>query len=299
MRCLEIAFGYLLRCVTTGNLTMSFIKRFLLSPPTCTNLEQLKEKVQGKTVLITGASFGIGEATALLLGQSGAKLLLLARTKEKLDILVEQITGMGGQAEAYVIDLYKVEALPSLMQSIQATHPQIDIIISNAGKSIRRPITASFGRDDLERCIALNVMSPSNMIMALLPRMLIQGGGQIINVSSVSVRHLPAPHWAVYQSTKTGFDVWFRSVASEVRSKNMVLSSVYLPLVRTRMIAPTKIYDRWPALSPLEAAQVIAYTIVNKKESLAPWWLGWAELFSVLFRKPLSHLLTFLYQSSK
>lgn len=273
---------------------MSFIKRFLLSPPACTSLEQLQEKVQGKTVLITGASFGIGEATTRLLAQAGAEVLLIARTKEKLEQLVQNILQQGGKAEAYVADLYNVSEVSKLIQTLQAEHPRIDIVISNAGKSIRRPITASFERDDLERCIALNVMSPSTMIMALLPRMLSQGSAQIINVLSVSVRHLPAPHWSAYQSTKTGFDVWFRSVAAEVRSTNIVMSSIYMPLVRTRMIAPTKLYDRWPALSPLEAAQVIAYAIVNKKESLAPWWLGWLELFSVLFRKPLSHLLTYL-----
>lgn len=272
--------------------------QYLLSPPACRSLERLRSKVEGKTALITGASFGIGEATALLLAQAGAEVLLLARTEEKLSQLVEQIGQQGGRARAYRADFYKVAEIPKLMAAIQANHPRIDLVVSNAGKSIRRPIAQSFGRDDLERSLAVNFSSPAAMLMALLPRMMAQGGGQIINVSTVSVKQPGAPRWGTYQSSKAGFDVWLRSLAAELRPQGILVSSVYLPLVRTRMIAPTRLYDHMPALSPLEAAQVIAYAILKPVDRVAPWWLWWSELFTLFLQTPINRILTWLDQQS-
>jgi NAD(P)-dependent dehydrogenase (short-subunit alcohol dehydrogenase family) len=273
---------------------MSLFTEYVLSPPQCRDLNRIRTSVQGKTILITGASFGIGEATALLLAQAGAEVLLLARTTEKLEQLVQTITGGGGKASAYTIDLYKTEEVSNLATKIQGAHPRIDIVICNAGKSIRRPITQSFGRDDLERCLAVNFTSHAALLNTLLPRMIAQGGGQIVSVSSVGVRLPSAPHWAAYQSSKTGFDVWLRSVATELRHKNISVSSVYMPLVRTRMIEPTKMYDTMPALSPLQAAQVLAYAIVTKRSRLAPWWLWGAEVLSTALRTPIDLGLSWL-----
>jgi NAD(P)-dependent dehydrogenase (short-subunit alcohol dehydrogenase family) len=268
----------------------------LLSPPTCRDLERLRAVVSGKTILVTGASFGIGEATTLLLAKAGAHVLLVARSADKLHQLAASIAQQGGQATAYPADLYKVAEVPALMERIQTAHPRIDIVISNAGKSIRRRITESFGRDDLERSVALNFLSPAAMLMSLLPRMIAQGGGQIVNVSSVSARQPGAPRWGTYQSSKAGFDAWLRSVANELRPQGIYASSVYLPLVRTRMIAPTPFYQRLPALSPQEAALVIAYAIVRRPERVAPWWLWWSELITLLVPTPIHRLLTYLDQ---
>lgn len=278
---------------------MSLFSQYILSPPSCRSLERLKAKVEGKTVLITGASFGIGEATALLLAQAGAEVLLIARTEQKLAGLVEQIAQQGGKATAYPADLYKVADIPALMEAIQANHPRIDIVVSNAGKSIRRRVAESAERDDLGRSIALNFSSPSAMLLALLPRMIAQGGGQIINVSTVSVRQPSAPRWGGYQGSKAGFDIWLRSVANELRPQKIYVSSVYLPLVRTRMIAPTRVYDKLPALSPLEAAQVLAYSIVKPLDRVAPWWLWPSELLSLFLMTPINRALTWLDQRSR
>jgi NAD(P)-dependent dehydrogenase (short-subunit alcohol dehydrogenase family) len=278
---------------------MSFFTDYILSPPQCRELGRIRASVQGKTVLITGASFGIGEQTALLLAQAGAEVLLLARTTEKLAALVQHITAQGGNATAYTIDLYKISEVPDLAAKIQQEHPRLDIIICNAGKSIRRPITQSFERDDLERCLAVNFTSHAALLNSLLPRMIAQGGGQIVSVSSVGVRLPSAPHWAAYQSSKTGFDVWLRSIATELFHKSIAVSSVYMPLVRTRMIEPTKIYDNMPALSPLQAAQVLAYAIVTKRNRIAPWWLWGAEVLSAVFRTPIDLILSRLEQSGK
>jgi short-subunit dehydrogenase len=149
--------------------------QLFISPPRCTSLERLKAKVKGKTVLITGASFGIGEATALLLARAGAEVLLVARTEEKLASLAETIRDQGGKATVYVADLYKAQEVSRLVTTIKHDYPHIALIVSNAGKSIRRKITDSFGRDDLERCLALNFSSPAQLIMAFLPDMVQRG----------------------------------------------------------------------------------------------------------------------------
>ena len=273
---------------------MSLFSRLLLSPPRCASVRRLRSAVAGKTVLITGASYGIGEATSHLLADAGATVLLVARTKDKLGELVEQIRGRGGQAFAYPGDLYHADQMPDLASRIQAAHPRIDLVISNAGKSIRRRIVDAWGRTDLERSLAVNFSSPAALIMALLPRMLDQGGGQIINVSSVAARQPGAPRWSTYQGSKAGFDVWLRSLACELRPRKIFISSIYMPLVRTRMIAPSGIYDRAPALTPLEAAQVIARAAVKPADRIAPWWLWWCELGVLCFGTLVNRMLTAL-----
>lgn len=157
---------------------MLLFSRILLSPPRCASARRLRSAVAGKTVVITGASYGIGEATSHLLADAGATVILVARTKDKLGELVEKIRGRGGQAFAYPGDLYHADQMPDLAARIQAAHPRIDVVISNAGKSIRRRIADAWGRNDLERCLAVNFSSPAALIMALLPRMIEQGGGQ-------------------------------------------------------------------------------------------------------------------------
>ncbi|WP_240740782.1 SDR family NAD(P)-dependent oxidoreductase [Deinococcus sp. Arct2-2] len=189
-----------------------YLARLLLSPPSCRSREHLRQAVAGKTILITGASFGIGRAAALLLAEAGAEVLLLARSGDQLAELADTIRANGGQASAYTLDLSKPAEFAPVAAQIQAAHPQIHIIISNAGKSIRRPVLQSSEKQDLERLLAVNFSGPAALLLALLPRMLAQGGGQIVNVSSVSAGPPPLPRWAAYQGSKAGFDLWFRSL---------------------------------------------------------------------------------------
>ncbi len=266
----------------------------LLAPPKETSLEKLGLAVDGKTILITGATYGIGEATALYLARAGAKVVLLARTKSKLEALQKTISTM---AFIYPIDLSQLEAVKILMAQIQLEHPRIDILICNAGKSIRRRMTHSLEHNDLERLIALNFSSPSSLILALLPQMLEQGGAQIINVSTISARLTGIPMWAAYQSSKAGFDLWLRSLGNELRPQKILVSSLYMPLVRTRM-SSAKQFANAPALSPLEAAQVIAYAIVHQPSRVAPWWLRLLELTTVLLENPTNWILTALFKWS-
>jgi NAD(P)-dependent dehydrogenase (short-subunit alcohol dehydrogenase family) len=273
---------------------VSFFVRHFVAPPLSRRLDLLEQAVRGKTVLITGASFGIGEATALLFARAGAEVLLVARTQEKLEALVQQISSEGGKAQAYPMDLSNVSEIRAQMKRLEALHPRIDMVICNAGKSIRRSIQDSFERDDLERSLVLNFSSPALVLMSLLPRMIAQGGGQVISVATSSAKLPGAPRWAAYQGSKAGFDIWLRSVAAELRPKGVFVSSVYMPLVRTRMVS-SPVFNRVPALSPLEAAQVIAYAAIKKADRVAPWWLWWAEWLSIWFLTPINRFLTARY----
>lgn len=267
---------------------------WLIAPPKESRLEPLKTVLQGKTVLITGASYGIGEATALLLAKAGATVLLLARTEQKLRAIQQEI---GSTAFMYPVDLSQLEQLKTTLLEIRAKHPKIDIVVCNAGKSIRRHIEESYERADLERLIALNFSSPSTLILELLPYLLVQGGAQIINVSSLAVRLPGVPMWAAYQSSKTGFDIWLQSLGNELRPR-LYVTSIYLGLVRTRMSQASRAFDGAPALTPLEAAHVIAYAIIKKPSRVAPWWLRLAEIMIVLFAAPINVLLIWLYRFS-
>ena len=258
------------------------LRRLLLSPPSCRDPGVLRSAVSGKTVLITGASYGIGEATALLLAGAGAEVVLLARSAAKLEHLVQTIRGTGGQAHAYALDLYRGEDVAPLLAFIQTQHPRIDMVVSNAGKSIRRSVLHSLPGRDLERSLAVNFSSPASMVAALLPGMAAQGGGRIVNVSSVAARMPGAPRWASYQSSKAGFDLWLHGAVTELNARGVTAASVYLPLVHTRMSAATPIYTRLPGLSPLDAAQAVAYALISGRRRVAPWWLFWAELGAAL-----------------
>lgn len=266
----------------------------LIGPRRCRHTDRLRAAIDGRTVLITGASFGIGEATARRFAAAGAEVLLVARTIEKLEALVDEITAAGGRATAYPADLSHVESIADLAARIEAEHPRLDVIVLNAGRSIRRRITESFGRHDLDRSIALNLSSPAAITMALLPRLLDQGGGHFVNVSTVAALQPGAPRWGTYQGSKAGFDMWFRAVATELRPRGITASSVYLPLVRTRMSAPIRFYAKVPALTPDQAAQVLAHAVVTRRDRIAPWWLWWCQLGTLLARTPVDRVLTAL-----
>lgn len=256
-------------------------------------------ELEGKTVLITGASYGIGEATARHFAQAGATVLLLARSKDKLYQLQQEIAAQNGKAFVYTLDLAKPETIPVLLETILAKHPRIDIVLCNAGKSVRRLFDAATLYTDLEKLLRVNFSSHALLVAALLPHLLAQGGAQIINVSSVSVHLPPVPMWAAYQSTKTAFDVWLQAVGDELRGRGIYTTSVYFPLVRTRMSAQSKQFDHAPALSVENAASVLAYAVLRRPSRIAPWWLRLAEVAIVLFAAPVRVLMRHLFWVSK
>jgi len=236
-----------------------------------------------KTVLITGATFGIGEALTQLLAEAGGHLILVARTTEKLRQLQTTLSPKGATIDIYPTDLTKEEEVAQLLTQLQA-YQQIDVLVSNAGKSIMRSIYDSLDRlHDFQRTMALNYFGPVQLLLGLLPQ-IEAAQGRIVNVSAVNTLLIPAPYWAAYQASKTAFDQWFRCVSAEVNVRGVGTSTVYLPLVRTRMIAPTKAYQKAPAMHPEHVAAIIVNTIVKQKRRYKPWWLGFGEWASLLFR---------------
>lgn len=266
-----------------GKKKYRLIEHFLF-PKTRLNRKTLKEKLEGKTVLITGASFGIGESLSLLLGSTCAKLILVGRTKEKLLLIQKKIKKDGGFAEIYALDLRNDNEIQSLIQYLKR-EKRLDILVNNAGKSIRRPLIESLDRyHDFSRTMAINYEAPVKLILALLPK-LKENSGHIINISALNVLLAPAPYWAAYQASKSAFDQWFRSASPEIEHMNITTTSIYLPLVKTRMISPTKAYNSMPAMKPNHVAKIICKCIIQKKRRHKPWWSFFGEIGSVLFRK--------------
>jgi len=252
------------------------LKRLLekiLFPTSKINQKRLEKAIQGKTILITGATFGIGEATAYLLAVSGVHLVLVARSEEKLVFLKNELEKKACRVSIFRADLYEETQVKELNQFIQTEIKKIDILIHNAGKSIRRSIWDSLERyHDFTRTIQLNYLTPVSITLALLP-ILAESKGHLINISALSVRMPPTPYWAAYQASKTAFDQWLQCIAPELSQKNITISTLYLPLVKTRMISPTKAYENAPAMQPEQVAAVIAKTIYKKnKKFFIPWW---------------------------
>jgi short-subunit dehydrogenase len=224
-------------------------------------------------VLVTGASFGIGRALALQLGSAGARLVLAARSLDRLETLAEQISAAGGSARALVLDLADPSSIETFTDRLSADGVTVDVVVHNAGKSIRRLVTRSLDRDDHQRTMAVDYLGPVQLQLALLPAMLARRGGHVIGVSSLGVRLPPAPRWAAYTAAKTAFDVWLRSARPELRAFGIDTTSVYLGLVHTRMSAPTEGYRTMPGMTPEEAAQVLCRAIVRRPRKVEPWWI--------------------------
>ena len=250
---------------------------------------KLRQRLAGKTVFITGASFGIGECLALALAETPAHLLLVARTADKLLEVQRQVEAKGGRADIFPCDLTDPAAVADLLRKLPAT---IDVVVNNAGKSIRRSIFDALDRlHDFSRTMNLNYFGPVQLLLALIPT-LVARHGQVINVSAVNVLLVPPPLWAAYQASKTAFDQWFRCVGPELNARGVATTSIYLPLVRTRMIEPTAAYRNVPALRPEQAASLICRAILSRWRSYAPWWTMPAALASVLLRWPWEVLTT-------
>src|SRR3954471_21437766 len=188
----------------------------LVHPPRVSNPDRLRAAVCGKTVLITGGSYGVGEATARKLAAAGATVLLVARSEDKLEELTTSIAADGQRAVAYPGDLTDEAAVTALTKQITEKHGPPDIVISNAGKSIRRSLSRQYDRPhDFQRTIDINYLGPIRLLLGLLPAMreagLETGRRHLINVSSVGVRVAPGPQWGAYQASKGAFDRWLRS----------------------------------------------------------------------------------------
>ena len=259
----------------------------LANPAKVSDPDKLRRAVSGKTVMVTGASYGIGEATARKMAAAGATVLAVARSTERLEDLAAAINAGGGRAVAYPTDLTDEGAVSALTKQVTENHGPVDIVVSNAGKSLRRSLHHQYDRPhDFQRTIDINYLGPIWLLLGLLPAMREHGGGHIVNVSSVGARVVLGPQWGAYQASKGAFDRWLRSVAPELHADGVDVTSVYFALVRTRMIAPTPVLGRLPGMSPDEAADAIAKAVIERPRTNEPPWMWPAELASVLLAGP-------------
>lgn len=225
----------------------------------------------GKRILLTGASSGIGEAAAAKLARRGATVVVVARRQDLLDAVVARITDNGGRARAYAADLSDLDAVDDLVATVEKELGGIDILINNAGRSIRRPLTESLDRwHDVERTMALNYYSPLRLIRGLAPGMLDRNDGHIINVSTWGVKTESPPLFGVYNASKAALSSVSRIIETEWSDRGVHSTTLYYPLVKTPMIAPTRAYDGLPGLSAEEAAGWIITAARHRPVSIAP-----------------------------
>jgi NAD(P)-dependent dehydrogenase (short-subunit alcohol dehydrogenase family) len=250
---------------------------------------RLEAAVDGRVVLVTGASSGIGAGTAELLAGAGAHVLLAARRVDRLQELADRIVATGGRATPYGVDLTDPDAIDRLVVDVLADHGRVDVVVSNAGKSIRRSLTATEGRfHDVTRTDGVNYLGPVRLLSGLLPGMRARGVGHIVNVSSLNV-DLPVAHWAAYSASKAAFESWLRCVAPEIRRDGVAVTSIHFPLVHTPMSAPTY-SPRLPGLTAEAAAEVIARALVRRPRLLVPWWARPAAVVTTLAQGPYEAL---------
>jgi NAD(P)-dependent dehydrogenase (short-subunit alcohol dehydrogenase family) len=218
----------------------------------------------GKRVLVTGASSGIGEATARAVAARGATVLLVARRGDELDRVASELRSEGGTAHAYPCDLTDDAAVRELVTRLLAEHGAVDMVVNNAGRSIRRSIAASYDRmHDFERTMEINYFAPVRLMLGLLPAMVAQGEGHVVNVLSWGVQ-VKAPKFAAYLASKSALDVFSRIAGRELFGDGITFTNVRMPLVRTPMIGPTDLYAKSPALRPEQAAERVVRALEDR-----------------------------------
>lgn len=229
----------------------------------------LKGKVKGKVVVITGGSSGIGLATAQKVAAAGAVTVIVARGEEELFKARDAMKAAGGKVFAYAADLSDMADCDRLVATILQEHDQVDVLVNNAGRSIRRSIEASYDRfHDFERTMQLNYFGSIRLIMGLMPSMTHRRKGHIINISSIGVL-ASSPRFAAYVASKAALDAFSRCAQGELSGKGISFTTINMPLVKTPMIAPTKMYDSVPTLTPDEAADLVVKGIIERPSRIA------------------------------
>jgi NAD(P)-dependent dehydrogenase (short-subunit alcohol dehydrogenase family) len=252
--------------------------------------------LKGKTVVITGASSGIGLVTAVQVAKAGAVPILIARGKDKLEATKALIESQGGKAYAYGCDLSDLQAIDALTEQLSGDFERIDFVVNNAGRSIRRSLKLSEDRfHDFERTMQLNYFGAIRLVMGLLPKMRAQKSGHVVNISSIGVLTNP-PRFSAYVASKAALDAWSNVVSSELVGDGVSFTSIHMPLVRTPMIAPTKMYDRFPTISPAQAAAKVVTALVEKPHEINTLTGNLGALAHTLAPKAAFRILHLAYQ---
>ena len=241
--------------------------------------------IEGKRILVTGASSGIGRAGALQLAREGAHIIAVARREAELKELVRQIRQEGGQAHSFCVDLNDFDALDVMAAKVRDEHDGVDVLVNNAGRSIRRPISESLHRfHDFERCMQLNYFAPVRLSLKLLPAMVEQGDGHFVNVLTWGTL-LPSPRFAAYVASKCALGAFSQSLASEYADQGIAVTTVHYPLVHTPMVAPTKHYAKIPGMSPEQAGRWLVKAVRKRPARIAPNFALGFGLNSYMFPK--------------
>ena len=252
--------------------------------------------INGRTVVITGASSGIGRAAAMKIAQAGGIPLLVARSMDKLEEAKAEIEATGGTAYVYSADLSNLESIDELVKTILDDHVAVDMLVNNAGRSIRRSIALSQDRfHDFERTMQLNYFGAIRLTMGLLPHMRERGSGHIVNVSSIGAQTNP-PRFSAYVASKAALDAWTRVVSSEVVGDGITFTTIHMPLVRTPMIAPTKMYDSFPTITPDEAGDLVCEALRAKPKQINTRLGTFGEVAYALSPKAVDQVLHMAYK---
>jgi short-subunit dehydrogenase len=255
----------------------------------------LEKAVRGRVVMVTGASSGIGKSAALKIAEAGGTVLLVARTPEKLEETQSQIEAGGGEAYIHQCDLSDMEDIDRMAEEALARRGRVDVLVNNAGRSIRRSVALSYDRfHDYERTMQLNYFGAVRLILKVLPGMRERKSGQIVNVSSIGVQ-TNMPRFSAYVASKAALDAFSRCIASEIIDDNIAITAIYMPLVRTPMIAPTKMYDRFPTITPDEAADMICEAIIHKPKRIATPMGTLGQILYALNPKSIDYILNTAY----
>ncbi|WP_330184517.1 SDR family NAD(P)-dependent oxidoreductase [Nocardia sp. NBC_01503] len=230
----------------------------------------LEDAITGRRVLITGASSGIGRAAARQLGAAGATVLLVARREPELLDTAHEVEAAGGKAAIYPCDLNDFDALDAMIERVLTENGGVDLLVNNAGRSIRRKLDESYERfHDYERTMRLNYLAPVRLMLAVLPGMRERRDGQIVNILSAANLYR-GPGYSAYVASKAALDSLGDSLQAETHTENVRFTSIYMPLVRTDMIAPNPLYADAAALTPQQGAQIIADAVIDRPRRLGP-----------------------------
>jgi NAD(P)-dependent dehydrogenase (short-subunit alcohol dehydrogenase family) len=257
--------------------------------------DSLEAAVARKVVMVTGASSGIGKSAALKIADAGGIVLLVARTPEKLETTKEAIESAGGVAHIHQCDLADMEDIDRMAAEALAQHGHVDILVNNAGRSIRRSVALSYDRfHDFERTMQLNYFGAVRLILKLLPVMRDRKAGHIINVSSIGVQ-TNTPRFSAYVASKAALDAFTRCISSEIVDDGIETTAIYMPLVRTPMIAPTKMYDRFPTITPDKAAEMICEAIIHRPKRIATPLGTLGQLLYAINPRSIDYILNSAY----
>ena len=247
----------------------AFVRRHLVAPVARLAGSPLPSPLAGRVVLVTGASSGVGEASAKAIAARGATVLCVARRPAELDRVVREIEAAGGTAYGYACDLTDAAATDDLLQRVLDDHPAVDMLVNNAGRSIRRSLEFSYDRmHDFERTMAINYFGPVRLILGLLPGMRERQFGHVVNIVTWGVQ-LKAPKFTAYIASKTALDSFSRIAGREAWFDNVTFTNLRLDLVRTDMIVATDAYRRAPAKSPEQAAALVVRALEDRPVTIS------------------------------